>query len=93
MGKWGRIRNQCEERKLEFDTLLLERKEKKRSKLACPRSQGFVMRIGRTLRKSFFSGLDHNERNQRGKNPGSSLFRFCYQARAVSGSCFKWHIL
>lgn len=55
-GGWEKIRNQRKERKLEFDTSLLERKEKK-SKLACPRSQGFVMRIGRTQRKSFFQWI------------------------------------
>lgn len=36
-------------RKLEFDTSPPEK-----SKLACPRSLGFVMRIGRTWRKLFF---------------------------------------
>lgn len=39
--------DQCEGRKFEFDTRL------RKSKLACPRSLGLVMRIGRTWRKLF----------------------------------------
>lgn len=71
--------------------------EKKKSKLACPRSPGLVMHIGRTCRKAF--SVDRiTMKGTREAKPREQLFfffflRFCYQTPAVLGSRFKWHML
>lgn len=85
-----------EGRELEFDTSPLEgeeeeeergkKKKEKKSKLACPRSWGSVMRIGRTWRKLFRRWIgSRRKKKKKNTRAGSSFFRFCYQTRLSQG--------